>query len=260
MKLIGRYDNFIFDLYGTLIDINTDENAISFWKKIADIYSCYGADYTPAGIREKYLELCAMEEKKLQKKNGSPYPEIKLEKVFKALYIKAENRHDTAFNPRLEELTVFVANAFRTLSEKYLKLYPGTMKVFDELKKAGKKIYLLSNAQAVFTVPEMERLGIYDKFDDVFISSDLGRKKPDPEFLNALIKKHKLDPKKSIMVGNEIEADMGIALACGMDGAYINVYHMTEREIDKRIKPLRAGKGKGCKIYKYLSGDIEDMV
>ena len=30
-----RYQNYIFDLYGTLVDIHTDENKASLWKKIA---------------------------------------------------------------------------------------------------------------------------------------------------------------------------------------------------------------------------------
>ena len=58
-----KYDNFIFDLYGTLVDIHTDENKPEFWKKIAGFYSCYGADYTPEQLQQKYfdfvMERCA---------------------------------------------------------------------------------------------------------------------------------------------------------------------------------------------------------
>ena len=32
------YNNYIFDLYGTLIDINTDEWNDDLWKKIAILY------------------------------------------------------------------------------------------------------------------------------------------------------------------------------------------------------------------------------
>lgn len=31
-----RYPNCIFDLYGTLVDIHTDESRPEFWKKMAD--------------------------------------------------------------------------------------------------------------------------------------------------------------------------------------------------------------------------------
>ena len=30
-----QYDNYLFDLYGTLVDIHTDENAKELWKRLA---------------------------------------------------------------------------------------------------------------------------------------------------------------------------------------------------------------------------------
>ena len=40
------YKNYIFDLYGTVIDINTDEWNDDLWKKIAILYAYKGAHYT----------------------------------------------------------------------------------------------------------------------------------------------------------------------------------------------------------------------
>lgn len=39
------YSNYIFDLYGTLIDINTDESSNEFWYKLSLFYSFKGAIY-----------------------------------------------------------------------------------------------------------------------------------------------------------------------------------------------------------------------
>ena len=33
------YKNYIFDLYGTLIDINTDEWNVQLWKKMQILYN-----------------------------------------------------------------------------------------------------------------------------------------------------------------------------------------------------------------------------
>jgi len=41
-----KYENYIFDLYGTLVDIHTDEEDESLWKALAEYYGKYGADYT----------------------------------------------------------------------------------------------------------------------------------------------------------------------------------------------------------------------
>ena len=49
------YQNCIFDLYGTLIDIRTDESGDKFWGEVADIYKSHGAEYTADEIRDNYI-------------------------------------------------------------------------------------------------------------------------------------------------------------------------------------------------------------
>ena len=63
-----KYKNYIFDLYGTLVDIHTDEEQQELWVKMAQKLSEeYGADYTGADLREKYLLACKEEFCKKQK-------------------------------------------------------------------------------------------------------------------------------------------------------------------------------------------------
>ena len=61
-----KYESYIFDLYGTLIDIRTDETGPAFWRGIAALYACRGAKYGPKAIREAYLSLCREEEDALR--------------------------------------------------------------------------------------------------------------------------------------------------------------------------------------------------
>ena len=51
------YHNFIFDLYGTLVDIHTNENKTSLWKRLALFYSFQGASYTGRDLRNRYRQL-----------------------------------------------------------------------------------------------------------------------------------------------------------------------------------------------------------
>ena len=143
------YKNYIFDLYGTLIDIRTDEWSEEPWEEFAAWLTGNGMPYTGSEV--------------------------------KALYDNEVNR----------------------------------------LKKAGKKVYLLSNAQRVFTWQELVKTGIVDDFDDIFISSDEGCKKPDPEFYKKLINKHNLDITECIMIGNDSTSDIAGAKAVGMDALYV---------------------------------------
>ena len=39
------YKNYIFDFYGTLVDILTDEKDPMLWDKLAQLYQAYGAAY-----------------------------------------------------------------------------------------------------------------------------------------------------------------------------------------------------------------------
>ena len=48
------YDNYIFDLYGTLVDIHTEENDPLVWKKLALFYGYYDADYSSEELKERY--------------------------------------------------------------------------------------------------------------------------------------------------------------------------------------------------------------
>ena len=82
----------------------------------------------------------------------------------------------------VEQLAKMTAVTFRTLSRQKLMVYDGVKETLAELRKRGKGVYLLSNAQRDFTRPEMELLGLTECFDGILISSEEGCKKPSSEF------------------------------------------------------------------------------
>ena len=90
------------------------------------------------------------------------------------------------------------------------------------LKKKGKKIYLLSNAQRIFTLYEMRLLGIEKYFDDILFSADYKVCKPDENFYTTLINKHNLNIKNSIMIGNDYICDIEGASNVGLDSLYLH--------------------------------------
>ena len=258
--MLSNYNSFVFDLYGTLIEMRTDEGSLPFWQKMAELYAVYGADYTAAGLRKEYKRLCKEEEKKLIAENGCRIPEIKLEIVFARLLTEAKKTHKTAhnFGKSIDEISYYIANSFRVLSRHRMKLYPAVSELLQYLRDSGKDVYMLSNAQAVFTTPEIEQLDLAKYFDDIFLSSDIGVKKPEPLFFEKLMQKHSLDPERTVMVGNDFYADMGIALACGTAGAHINSDRLSARERAKQKKILEAGYGGNIdNIFEFQS--IRDL-
>ena len=47
-----KYENLVFDLYGTLVDIHTETDLDIMWEKTALYYGFYGAHYTPQSFRK----------------------------------------------------------------------------------------------------------------------------------------------------------------------------------------------------------------
>lgn len=191
-------DAILFDLYGTLIDIRTDESKDSFWKKFANETKIY-KEYDYLKLKEKYLYLCKHYEKFSE--------EIELLEVFKDLFFADET---TARR---------IALIFRRLSRKYYRLYFGAKKLLKKLKK-NYKIYLLSNAQSCFTIDEMTKLGIYTLFDGIAISSDYKIKKPNEEFFKAAIKDFNINDQIT-MIGNDYNCDILPAKNIGLKTIYI---------------------------------------
>lgn len=225
------YKNYIFDLYGTLVDIHTDENDPELWKFMVEYFDeHFGIKTTSRKLKSDYKKICVEETDKLAKRNGSAHPEIKIEWVWERLLGA----------PCSEKEMLDLCTAFREKARVKLKLYPGVLDVFTKIRANGGKIYLLSNAQRIFTERELELTGILDAFDDIFISSDMGIKKPDANFINSLMDKHSLVPSESVMIGNEVFADMGSAVAAGINGIYLNTYNHKQSEIKKHLKKCGA--------------------
>ncbi len=205
------YQNYIFDLYGTLVDIRTNEEKPYLWKKMADLLACYHVFYDWKKLKKIYKYHLNSLEENLEHVHG----EISIEKVWECIFREVEvevNRES------IENLCY----TFRVLSREYVRLYPGVEELLSNLKKKGKRIYLLSNAQRLFTQPEMEQLGIIPYFDGIFYSSDHGIKKPASAFMKALLARYNLSTEASIMIGNDGSCDVGTAKAVGMDCLYIH--------------------------------------
>lgn len=54
------YQNYIFDLYGTLVDIRTNENSPYLWRKMSEFYAALGAVYTARELKLEYGRLVGL--------------------------------------------------------------------------------------------------------------------------------------------------------------------------------------------------------
>lgn len=220
-----RYETYIFDLYGTLVDIHTEEEAETVWEKLALFYGYYDALYEPKELQQAFRSLIAGREAEMRKEMQSPqsreadtheaFPEVEIEEIFLELLQRKGVEADLT-------LAVHAGQFFRILTTEYIRLYDGAKELLAALKEAGGKLYLLSNAQRIFTEYELHTLGIASYFDDIFISSSCGVKKPDERFFCMLLDKHHIDVSKAIMIGNDMNSDICGAKQVGLSSFYIH--------------------------------------
>ncbi|MBR0040585.1 MAG: HAD family hydrolase [Oscillospiraceae bacterium] len=217
---------YFFDLYGTLVDIRTDETKSSLWRGAAEFYSLCGAAYRSAELRERYLALCAEESSSLaaaRPELGEEGVEIELRNVFRRLF-------EEKSAPVSDERAADAALLFRALSyRRSPRLMRGARETLAELRRRGARIFLLSNAQNCFTMPELRKLGLDEAFDTIFLSSDFGCKKPSPVFFAAALASAGVSPEEALMVGNDPDADMRGAASVGMPGCYIHTWQSPPR-------------------------------
>ncbi len=81
------YQNYIFDLYGTLVDIHTNEKKAYLWKKMSLFFGMKGAAYEPKELRMAYETKIKEQEAALRMECcDSHVPEINIADVFRQLF------------------------------------------------------------------------------------------------------------------------------------------------------------------------------
>ena len=246
-----KYTDLIFDLYGTLVDIHTEENEL-VWEKTAFFFGFHGAPITTAGLQEAFRE----ELRRREAKAGQSYecfPDIPFEQVMTELFLAK------GVEKNADALGINAAQLFRISSMEYIKLYPHTLEALALLRKKGCRLWLLSNAQRIFTEYELRHLGLGRQLDAIYISSDYGFRKPDLRFYRALMEEQGLDPKNCLMIGNDRQTDIAGAKAAGLATLYMhtNITPPQQAEADPSLLPGKAPEG--CIHFEYEGSDWQEL-
>lgn len=216
-----RYEVVFFDLYGTLIDIRTDEQSEAAWQALYDCVHELGAQYGSLDeMRERFDQLEARE--MVHQANRAivrdGWGEFDILPVYRSLLM---NRDDEAERRlALPQAAEKAAWAFHQASTSMIRLYPGALDMIERLQDAGVVVVLLSNAQACYTRPELEMTGLASVLDDVIISSEEKMRKPSRELYMLALDREFVTAKHALMVGNDERNDIIGANSAGLDAAY----------------------------------------
>jgi len=218
--------NYLFDLYGTLVDLHTNEEKPTLWRALARMFSMYGANYTGPELKKEYKLQCKEYRDKylpiMQAKYNAPdlewnHVEMEFEEMFGNMFRKK------GVEPTYEMIES-TSVAFRAVSMQYIHMFDGVPEMLDRLHADGIKAYMLSNAQAIFTDLEVHSLGIHEKFDGIMYSSRAGIMKPSPYYFKKILDDFGLDASETVMVGNDYYSDILGAEKAGLRSIFVNTH------------------------------------
>jgi HAD superfamily hydrolase (TIGR01509 family) len=103
----------------------------------------------------------------------------------------------------LDEHLTYVKKLFNIYYPTYLKLFPNTIKMLDELKKNKISIFLVTSEIKEICHLELDYLEIKHYFDEIITYDDVVNKKPNPEGLLKLINQYHLNIEECLFVGDQ---------------------------------------------------------
>jgi putative hydrolase of the HAD superfamily len=192
----------LFDLYGTLIDIETDESMDAIYRGIAHYLTYHGVYRHRWEVRDRYYQIMKQQKEIL----GEEYPEIDVEAIWN-IFLEQEG---VEADPERRKLALILA-----------QLYPGVKKVLDELRPVY-RMALASDAQPCYALPEIRAVGLDGYFNPIIISAHYGFRKPDKRLTEKALDIMKLMPAEVIFVGNDMYRDIYGASRLGIKTIFVD--------------------------------------
>lgn len=189
----------LFDLYGTLIDIETDESMEEIYRSIANFLTYLGAKAHRSEVRDLYYRI--MKEQKEQR--AEKYPEVDVVDIWSRFL----GKQGIPENLENRQFSLILAQFYRSISRKRLQLYPSVKYVLDELKSSF-PLAIVSDAQACWALPEMRAVSLEGYFESIIISSDFGFRKPDSRLFHYALEEMGISPDEALHVGNDMYRDI----------------------------------------------------
>jgi HAD superfamily hydrolase (TIGR01662 family) len=100
-----------------------------------------------------------------------------------------------------------------------IELMPGVKAALPILRKAGFRLAIISNADDsdVSQVRRaLQRVGIDELIERIYLARELGSHKPEAAFFNAVLRDLECDPSQAVVIGDTLEEDIFGAQRVGM--------------------------------------------
>lgn len=202
----------IFDCYQTLIDIHTEEHSPETHEVVSAWLAYQGVKISPENLWETYMHKVRDE----MEHSKEIYPEVRVDEIFAEIC-----KENSIWKIDEQQLGIETSRVFRAASIRKLRPFPQSIKLIEHCINVPKCI--VSNGQRVFSELELRFLGLYDYFDFVIFSSDVGYQKPDLRLFMTALKGLglELEPKCVISIGDSFENELIPTKKLGMRSMHI---------------------------------------
>ena len=117
-----------------------------------------------------------------------------------------------------------ISEAYITHLSSFSHLFEGAIPLLEKLKSKY-NLHIISNGFEQVQHLKIKNSGLKTFFDFIITAEQVGFKKPHPQIFIEALNQTKADPKKSLMIGDSLEADILGALAQGMHAIHFNSHH-----------------------------------
>lgn len=213
--LYVMYKSLFIDLDDTLWAFS--ENAEDTFREVYDLYDFY-----------RYFDSFEQFYALYKKRNAELWVEYGNGCVTK------EQLNEQRFAYPLRSVGVEDRNLFEEYSNAFFARIPTKSKLMPHAREALEylssryRLYILSNGFRELQCRKMRSAGIYDYFDKIILSEDIGVHKPYPEIFHFALSATQSELRDSLMIGDSWEADIEGACGVGMQQLFYNHAHRVD--------------------------------
>lgn len=205
------YQDIFFDLDHTLWDF--EQNSKS---SMLEIYNYFELDVHVTSDFDSFFETYSHHNKLLWDRFQKGYirsDELKLKRMLRTLldYKKPD-----------EALAVKMNEKYLEILPTQKAIFPNTIEILTHLKEKNYSLHLITNGFEKVQKRKIENCGIAPFFTEMITSESSNSMKPDREIFETAFRKTGATPEQSIMIGDNLEADIQGGINVGMDTVFMN--------------------------------------
>lgn len=208
----------LFDVNGTLIDIETDEGLEEIYRAIAHFLLYQGINLHRWEVRDLYFQIMQRQRAASTEK----FVEWNAVAVWRE-FLEKTGSDSTRSLPaeKLAQLPFFLAELHRGIARKRLRPYPQVLETLEQLRSRY-PLAVVSDAQSAYATSELRAVELLDYFHPVIISGDYGYRKPDPRLFQKALTTLEVQPEQALYIGNDMYHDIWGAQEVGMKAILVS--------------------------------------